>query len=381
MLRFAVAILFAVALPVAAQQGILGNVTDGSGGAVPGANVLIVNTGTNAVSQATTNNEGFFTAPSLPVGGYSVTVEKTGFKKSVHTGITLQVDQRAEVNFRLDVGETTDSIEVTGEAPLVDTSSATVGKVVENRRIADLPLNGRNALALVMLTPGVKSQAGPTNSGFVDRGTALSAVSINGGPSSLNSFIIDGGNNNSAYLADINVSPTVDAVQEFKVQSNVMSAEFGFTAGGVINIVTKSGTNTPHGSLYYFVRNDAFDARNAFAATKAPFRYNQYGGTIGGPVVLPKIYNGKDKTFFFFNYEGWQNRRSASNILPVPTAAQRTGDWSAVKDAAGIPTLIYDPATTVANPNGSGFVRAPFAGNIIPANRLDPVALKMLQFY
>ena len=129
----------------------------------------------------------------------------------------------------------------------MDTSSATVGKVVENRRIADLPLNGRNALALVMLTPGVKSQAGPTNSGFVDRGTALSAVSINGGPSSLNGFIIDGGNNNSAYLADINANPTVDAVQEFKVQSNVMSAEFGFTAGGVVNIVTKSGTNTPHG--------------------------------------------------------------------------------------------------------------------------------------
>src|SRR3954470_10865819 len=251
MLRFAVAVLFAVALPVAAQQGILGNVTDASGGAVPGANVVIVNTGTNAVSQATTNNEGFFTAPSLPVGGYSVTVEKTGFKKSVRNGITLQVDQRAEVNFRLDIGETTEAIEVTGEAPLVDTSSATVGKVVENRRIADLPLNGRNALALVMLTPGVKSQAGPTNSGFVDRGTALSAVSINGGPRSLNSFIIDGGNNNSAYLADINVNPTVDAVQEFKVQSNVMSSEFGFTAGGVVNIVTKSGTNPPHGTLYY----------------------------------------------------------------------------------------------------------------------------------
>jgi hypothetical protein len=381
MLRFAVAFLFAFALPVAAQQGILGNVTDASGGAVPGANVVIVNTGTNAVSQATTNNEGFFTAPSLAVGAYSVTVEKTGFKKSVRNGITLQVDQRAEVNFRLDVGETTEAIEVTGEAPLVDTSSATVGKVVENRRIADLPLNGRNALALVMLTPGVKSQAGPTNSGFVDRGTALSAISINGGPSSLNSFIIDGGNNNSAYLADINVNPTVDAVQEFKVQSNVMSAEFGFTAGGVINIVTRSGTNTPHGSLYYFVRNDAFDARNAFAATKAPFRYNQYGGTMGGPVVLPKLYNGRNKSFFFFNYEGWQNRRFQSNILSVPTEAMRAGDFSNLRDATGKQIQIYDPGTTEANPSGSGFVRAPFANNVIPTNRLDPVSLKMLQFY
>src|SRR6476659_2974576 len=235
MFRFAFAFLIAFALPLAAQQGILGNVTDASGAAVPAANIRILNTDTNAASLATTNSEGFFTAPSLPVGSYSVTAEKTGFKKAVRSGITLQVDQRAQVDFRLDVGETTEAIEVTGEAPLVDTSSAKVGKVVENRRIQDLPLNGRNALALVMLAPGVKSQAGPTNSGFVDRGTALSAVSINGGPSSLNSFIIDGGNNNSAFLADINVNPTVDAVQEFKVQSNVMSAEFGFTAGGVVN--------------------------------------------------------------------------------------------------------------------------------------------------
>jgi hypothetical protein len=381
MFRFAFAFLIAFALPVAAQQGILGNVTDASGAAVPAANIRILNTDTNAASLTTTNSEGFFTAPSLPVGSYSVTAEKTGFKKALRSGITLQVDQRAQVDFRLDVGETTEAIEVTGEAPLVDTSSATVGKVVENRRIADLPLNGRNALALVMLTPGVKSQAGPTNSGFVDRGTALSAISINGGPSSLNAFIVDGGNNNTAYLADINANPTVDAVQEFKVQSNVMSAEFGFTAGGVVNIVTKSGTNTPHGSLYYFVRNDAFDARNAFAATKAPFRYNQYGGTIGGPVILPKVYSGRNKTFFFFNYEGWQNRRYQSNILSVPTAAMRAGDFADLRDATGKQIQIYDPNTTVANPSGSGFVRTPFAGNVIPTNRLDPVSVKMLQFY
>lgn len=384
MFRFALALLFACVLPAAAQQGrgsILGSVTDGSGAAVPAASVRILNTGTNAAFNTTSNEEGFFNAPSLPVGAYSVTVERAGFKKAVRSGITLQVDQRAQVDVRLDVGQTSESIEVVGEAPLVDTSGATLGKVVENRRIADLPLNGRNALALVMLTPGVKSQAGPTNSGFVDRGTALSAISINGGPSSLNSFIIDGGNNNSAFLADINVNPTVDAVQEFKVQSNVMSAEFGFTAGGVVNIVTKSGANDPHGSLYYFIRNDAFDARNAFAARKSPFRYNQYGGTLSGPVVLPRIYNGKDKTFFFFNYEGWQNRRFQSNILSVPTEAMRAGDFSNLRDATGKLIQIYDPNTTIANPNGSGFVRTPFAGNTLPTSRLDPVSNKMLQFY
>ncbi|MBI4890969.1 MAG: TonB-dependent receptor, partial [Acidobacteria bacterium] len=384
MLKHVLALVLAVAAPLCAQQGrgsISGTITDASGAAVPAAAVRIVNTGTNASFSAATNEEGYFTAPALTVGSYTVSVEKQGFKKINRTGITLEVDQRIQLNIQLEVGATAEAIEVTGEDPLVDTGSATVGKVVENRRITDLPLNGRNALALVMLTPGVKSQAGPTNSGFVDRGVALSAISINGGPSSLNSFVLDGGNNNSSYLADVNVNPTVDAVQEFKVQSNVMSAEFGFTAGGVVNIVTKSGTNQYHGIGTYFIRNDAFDARRAYTASKEMFRYHQYGGTIGGPVQLPKLYNGKDKTFFFFNYEGWRNVRTRSNILTVPTDEQRGGNFSRLFDATGKQIVIYDPATTIANPGGSGFVRTPFAGNTLPANRLDPVSKNILQFY
>ena len=373
-----------LAAPLMAQQGkgsISGTVTDASGASVPLASVRIVNADTNATVQLTTNDEGYFTAPALPVGAYTVAVEKQGFKRVNRTGITLQVDQHVALPLQLDLGTTAESVEVTGEVSLVETGSATVGKVIENRRVSELPLNGRNALALVMLVPGVRSQAGATNNNFVDRGTALSAISINGGPSSLNSFILDGANNNTAYLADLNVNPTVDAVQEFKVQSNTMSAEFGFTAGGVINLVTKSGTNQLHGALTYFVRNDAFDARRAYTAFKEPFRYHQYGGTIGGPVVLPKIYNGKDKTFFFFNYEGWTNKRNRSNILSVPTEEQRAGNFSRLFDATGKQIVLYDPNTTVANPSGSGFVRTPFAGNVLPTNRLDPVALKMLQFY
>lgn len=384
MKHFVALMFLAAALPLSAQQGrgtISGTVKDASGAGVPAAEVSIVNTGTNAVSTATTNDTGFFTAPALQVGSYTVTVEKQGFKKLSRTGITLQVDQRLALDLDLEVGATAESVEVTAEAPLVDTGSATVGKVVENRRITDLPLNGRNALALVMLTPGVKSQAGPTNSGFVDRGTALSAISINGGPSSLNSFILDGGNNNSAFLADVNVNPTVDAVEEFKVQSNTMSAEFGFTAGGVINIVTKSGTNEYHGSATYFIRNDAFDARRAYTASKEVFRYHQYGGSLGGPVRLPKLYDGKDRSFFFFNYEGWTNKRNRSNIISVPTEEQRNGNFSRLFDASGRQISIFDPATTVPNPSGSGFVRQQFAGNVIPASRLDPVSRQMLQFY
>jgi outer membrane receptor protein involved in Fe transport len=366
------------------QQGrgtISGVVTDSSGAAVPSVSINIVNTATNASFPTVANEIGIYTAPALPVGSYTLTAEKQGFKKAVRSGVTLQVDQHAEVDFHLEVGATAESIEVVGEAPLVDSASATVGKVVENRRINDLPLNGRNVLALVLLTPGVKSQGGPTNSGFADRGIQLSSVSINGGPSALNSLVVDGGNNNNAYLADLNVNPTVDAIEEFKVQSNVMSSEFGFTAGGVINMVTKSGTNSPHGTLYEFFRNDAMDARRAFTVSKEPFRYNQFGGSIGAPIYIPKIYNGKNRSFFFFNYEEWRYSHFQSNILTVPTEIQRRGDFSQLRDVNGNPFLIYDPNTTKANPNGAGFVRDLFPGNIVPTSRMDPVSLNMLQFY
>jgi len=377
-------VMMLAAAPLMAQQGrgtISGTVTDATGATVPGATIVITNTATNAAFSTTTNELGYYTAPALPVGPYTVTAEKPGFKRAVRSGLTLQVDQRMAVDFRLEVGATAESIEVVGQAPLVDTGSATVGKVVENRRINDLPLNGRNVLALVLLTPGVKSQGGPTNSGFADRGIQLSAVSINGGPSALNSLVVDGGNNNNAYLADLNVNPTVDAIQEFKVQSNVMSAEFGFTAGGVINMVTKSGTNEFHGTAYEFFRNDKLDARRAFTDSKEPFRYNQYGGSLGGPLWFPKLYNGKDRSFFFFNYEEWQYSRYRSNFLSVPTEAMRRGDFSLLADANGRPIPIYDPATTRANPAGAGFIRDPFVGNVIPPARFDSVSVNMLPFY
>jgi hypothetical protein len=381
---FAVVFVLLAAAPALAQQGrgaISGTVTDATGAAVPGVTIQIVNTGTNAAFPTVSNEVGFYTMPALPVGPYVVTAEKQGFKKEVRSGITLLVDQRAAVDFKLEVGATAESIEVRGEAALVDTGAATLGKVVENRRINDLPLNGRNVLALVLLTPGVKSQGGPTNQGFADRGIQLSAISINGGPSALNSLVVDGGNNNNAYLADLNVNPTVDAVQEFKVQSNVMSAEFGFTAGGVVNMVTKSGTNQAHGTVYEFFRNDKLDARRAFTVSKEPFRYNQYGGSLGGPIYVPKVYNGKNRSFFFFNYEEWKYSHSQSNILSVPTDLMRRGDFSQLRDINGNLIAIYDPAATRANPNGSGFVRDPLPGNAIPSARFDSVSVNMLQFY
>ncbi len=351
-----------------------GSVTDSSGAAIAGAKVTITAVATNTVTTYETNAEGNYSAPLLVVGAYSISVERQGFKRAVRSGLNLAVDQRSQVDFTLDVGGVTETIEVRGEAALVDTGSATVGKVVENRRVVELPLNGRNALALTLLTPSVKSNAGPTNSGFGDRGIQLSSISINGGPNAMNAQALDGGNNIQSYIGEVAISPAVDAVEEFKVQSGTMSAEFGFTGGGVINMVTKSGTNQIHGTAYEFLRNQQLDARNTFAASKPPFRYNQYGASAGGPVI-------KDRTFFFGNWEEYKYRRSTAPIGSFPTALQRTGDFSDLFDTAGRQVVVYDPSTTRANPNGAGFVRDPFTGNKIPTNRLDPVALKINEFY
>ncbi len=368
--------LFLVTAAALAQLGsgtISGTVTDPAGALVSGAAIEIRNTGTNAVFRTTSNAQGFYTAPGLPVGNYAVTASMQGFKRLVRSGITLQVDQKAVVDFTLELGAVAESIEVVGEAALVDTSSATVGKVVENRRVQELPLNGRNALALMLLAPGVRGNAA-VSSGFGDRGVEVTSVSINNGPNAMNGQVLDGGNNIQTYLGEVNMNPAVDAVQEFKVQTNTMSAEFGFTAGGVVNLATKSGTNAFHGTAYEFLRNDKFDARNSFAAAKGKFRYNQFGASLGGPAI-------RDKTFFFGNWEEWRFRKAIPRIVTFPTLRQRQGDFSDLFDASGRPIPIYDPATTAANPAGAGFVRQIFPGNVIPASRLDPVSLNVQKFY
>ena len=359
-----------------AQQGggtISGTASDPTGAVVAGAKIEIRNVGTNAVFQSTTNTSGFYTAPALPVGDYTVSATVEGFKRTVRSGITLQVDQKAIVDLTLVIGTVAESVEVVGQAALVDTSSATVGKVVENRRVQELPLNGRNTLALTLLTPGVRSNAA-SSSGFGDRGVEVTSVSINNGPTAMNGQVLDGGNNVQTYLGDVNMNPAVDAVEEFKVQTNTMSAEFGFTAGGVVNLATKSGTNQFHGTVYEFLRNDKLDARNTFATDKGKFRYNQFGASVGGPVI-------RDKTFIFGNWEEWRFQKANPKIATFPTLGQRQGNFSDLFDANGRAIPIYDPATTTANPSGSGFVRLPFAGNVIPTNRLDPVSLNVQKYY
>ena len=352
---------------------ILGTIADQQGSVIQGAPLKITHVETNQVYPTTTTDAGFYTVPGLPVGTYEVAVEMAGFKKSLRKDIVLQVGDRAQVDFQLELGAVAESVEVTGSAQLVNTSDATVGKVIENARMVSLPLNGRSALALVALTPSVRSHA-ESPQGFGDRGVLVSGFSVNGGPSGANNITLDGASNINPRAGDVNVNPAVDAIQEFKVQSGVMSAEFGYTAGGVVNMVTKSGTNSFHGTAYEFLRNDKLDARNAFANVKAPFRYNQYGGAVGGPVR-------KDRTFFFYNFEAWKFRRQYTVIGTTATEAERRGDFSTLGDARGTLIPIYDPQTARANPAGAGLVRDLFPRNTIPANRLDKVALNILPFY
>ncbi|MBM3773979.1 MAG: hypothetical protein FJW37_02340 [Acidobacteria bacterium] len=327
------------------RASVFGIVTDSSGASVAGATVTILNLGTGAAFVAQTSEEGFYSAPGVALGQYQVSVEKPGFKKAVRTGLTLQVDQRAQVNLTLEIGAVAETVEVVGQAPLVDTGNATVGKVIENRRVQELPVNGRNALSLVVLAPAVKSNGGTTNVGFADRGPLLSSISINGGPSVMNHMLLDGANNSQLFQGEVNINLAVDAVQEFKVQTGVMSSEFGFHAGGVVNIVTKSGTNNIHGTAYHFFRNDRLDARNAFARLKPPLRFNQYGASAGGPIV-------RNRTFYFGNWERYNYYKGNPLVTSVPIQPWREGDF---RTLPGISILAPGTKTVYTH---SAFLRA-----------------------
>ena len=359
-----------------AQQGtgnISGTVRDASGAAIGSAVVDIENIDRNDVIHLTTNESGFYSSPPLtPGSNYRVTVSREGFSKSVIGNITVTVGQRVDEDATLKIGAASDVVvvEASQAAPL-DTTSGTLGAVIGEKSIEELPLNGRNVIALTTLTPGVRINTTVAQGGFANRGTNLSAISINGSPTGSNSYILDGQSNLSTTTGEIAINPTVDAIQEFKVQSGVFSAQYGFTLGGVVNLVSRSGTNTIHGSVYEFLRNDAFNARNYFArngvVSKPVLRYNQFGGAMGAPII-------KDKAYIFGNFETYQFKQSSPQFLSVPTAAQRAGDFSQLVDANNNFIPLYNPYTTVATTVGSNtvYTRQRYANNQI--TNIDPVA-------
>ncbi len=366
-----------------AQTGqITGRITDPGGAIVPGAHVTITESGTGVSRTTESNSEGYYTAPSLLPGEYSLAVDHQGFKLIVRPGLQLQVDQTLRVDFTLEVGAVSEKIVVQEQAPLLETETPSVGQVVQSKQIVNLPLLGRDAYALGELVPGVRISRG-MNDLPVDQ-ISTSSVSINGAPGNANEFLLDGAPNTGAAQNQPIVYPSADSVQEFKVQTNSYSAEFGRAAGGVFNVVTKSGTNELHGDAYDFLRNNALDATDFFAnragKSPPPLKFNQFGGVLGGPVVIPKVYNGKNKTFFFVSTELVRYIQGITFTGTVPNPAELAGNFSNDRNAAGKPIVIYDPSSTQSNPGGSGYVRTPFPGNIIPSNRISPTATKIASY-
>lgn len=367
---------------------ITGTVTDAQQARIPGVEVTAVQIETNQKFSTVASEEGVYAIPSLPIGRYEVTASLPGFKTFRRSGIVLEVGQRLRLDIQLQIGEVNTTTVVTGSVSRVQTEDSSLGTTVERERIEDLPLNGRHVFNLVKLVPGVQPRFNDRD-GFAEvDNQGFSQMSFNGGPIYSNQVFLDGGTNTVPVHNEISVVPMVDAVEEFKVHTNALPAEFGQTSGGVINVVTRGGTNEFHGSLYEFLRNDALDARNAFVTqrdpitgrTKPVLRYNQYGGTAGGPVWIPWLYKGKDRTFFYVGMEQWNFRTANINRATVPTAAERGGDFSNTRDGQGNLIVIYDPDTTLRNPSGSGFVRTPFPGNLIQSNRFDPLSLRVLEY-
>jgi hypothetical protein len=335
---------------------ILGSATDANGAALAGVNITITNTQTGLSRVVTTDSGGEYVAPSLPPGAYTISAEMTGFKKLLLSSVQLNVDQKARVDLKLEVGATTEAVTVEGSTPLVQTESSDLSGTVNETQIKNLPLNGRDFVQLTRTLPGV--QRGIPGANIDGAGSlawrASASFSANGMRTRDNNFLLDGVDNNETWLNSVVIFPSIDALEEFKVQTSTYSAEFGRSSGGVVNIQIKSGQNAFHGSGFEFLRNDALDANDFFnnknGRAKPPYRQNQFGGAFGGPIR-------HDKMFFFGDYQGGRIRDSKTYLSTVPTMKMRAGDFSELN------RVIYDPLT-----------RKPFADNVIPSAQFDPAA-------
>jgi hypothetical protein len=377
----ALTLLFS-AVSMAQVATLTGRISDPSGAVVPQAIVTARAAATGVSTTTESTSDGYYTLSALPPGRYELSVTKAGFVPVRQTGIELAVQQVARLDITLKVGGVTETIEVQAQAALLESESSAVGQVIGNRQVTELPLLGRNTYALAMLVPGVRPSAGVNNL-VIDQISTVS-YSINGQRATANEFLLDGAPNSAASQNQPVVNANPDMVQEFKVETNNFSAEFGRAAGGVFNVVTRSGSNDLHFSAYEFLRNDKLNANDYFAnrsgTKRAPFRFNQFGGSIGGPVLIPGLYNGKNRTFFFANTEIVRFIQGITFTAVLPDPRQLTGDFSQARLADGRTVTIYDPATTTANPAG-GFIRTAFPGNVIPASRIDPVARNVSRLF
>jgi hypothetical protein len=340
-----------------------GVVSDPQHAVVTGATVTVTNTGTNISETVKTDSSGNYVVTPLDPGVYSISASAIGFQTTVRTGIELTVGQSAEVDLGLVIGATAIRVEVNTTTPMLNTESGSLGQVVSNTQVVDLPLNGRQFTELAQLSPGAVFLAATGNVQNV-RPENVNGNVISGISGQQTVFLLDGADITEYHEGGTYIQTSIDALQEFSVEQNSYSAEFS-GGGGTFNSTTKSGTNKFHGDLFEFLRNEKFDARNFFALQRNELKRNQFGATLGGPILVPKLYNGRDKTFFFLSYEGERQLQGNVTVTPVPTVAQRNGDFS---------KNIYDPVTTASGK------RQQFSGNMIPQSRFAQPAVYFNQF-
>jgi hypothetical protein len=352
---------------------VLGTIRDADGAVLPGVAVVATNAGTNARSETVSDVRGAFLIAQLPPAPYKIEASLQGFRHFIREGVVVAVQQQVRVDVVLEVGAIAETVNVVAGASVLETTTSSVGKVVDSARIEALPLNTRNVYSLINLTPGVTGSIGNSHNQV--------SYSVNGVRSGLMETLVDG---SSAAFPTVNgfhgisVFPSIDAVQEFKVQGGNYSAEFGRSLGSVLNLVYKSGTNDTRGTAYEFYRNSTFDANTYFNEQRniplADFSRSQFGGMTGGPVL-------RNRSFFMVSYEGLRQNSFREVLTTVPTALERAGDFSQTRGPNGQPIVVYDPLTTRPNPSGSGSIRDPFNGNRIPTARIDPVALNVLRYW
>jgi hypothetical protein len=389
-------IVLSTITPSYAQENratIVGTIADAAGAALPNATVSATNIETNIMTATTSNAAGLYTLPFLPIGKYRVAISARGLKSIVREGIELRVGGRVQLDFKMEVGQVSETITVTGQAPVLETATASRGQVIDEEKVRDLPSLGRNPFLLATLASGVQYRPSNGSASFrpFDNGP-MEQIAIAGGRERTNELMIDGAPNTATEGGAVGMLafvPSPDAVQEFRVQSNNYDAQFGRTGGGTINVSLKSGTNQLHGSLYHYFRNNILNANtfqnNAAGRERVDDRWNQPGLVFDGPVWIPKVYNGRDKTFFMFSWEKIISSIPDPHFRTVPTLEQRNGDFRNTLNADGQPINIYDPLSTRPDPTRPGeYIRDPIScegvANVICPDQINPVARKIMEY-
>src|SRR5215831_18242651 len=390
--RATLALAVLLAAPIMAQEfraTISGTVTDATGASVPGALVEVRNTETVSVTSAQTNETGAFTVPFLIPGNYKLTVTAQGFKQSVRDGIELHSGDKVQADLRLEVGALTETVTVAAESEQLRTATASMGQTINTTEARDLPIMGRNTYMLADLATGMYTNLNTTSqaSAFGRPYDGASAQMSSEGIGSQYQIMLNGVPNAPEERASaaiyVGFVPSPDSVEEVTVQTHMYDAQYGHSTGAVVNTVLKGGTNTLHGAVYEFFRNDKLNANsfngNAAGNKRGVMRWNQPGFVVDGPVWLPKLYNGRDKTFFMFSMEWIRNASPLPYTASYPTQAERNGDFTTLVNANGQAITIYDPTTTTLT-NGQ-YLRQPFAGNTIPKSRINPIGQNLINAY